>query len=483
MSRFINISLYSLFLATSLFLENIGIAQDLKIVTGLSLTGLPNSGCVSDFQPPKDPGYPNAIRCSLNIKSDVTYRGEAGLEGKIGGVTKVSGPELSTFKDDVGNTYTHLLSTYNANPCAGTGCYAEYRTDNAPRSFYNEISIQTERLKAINGNPLVKSIFAYNISADGMMISHELEGEKNYFDVNENEIKKIEIFITDHNGRNSLTQRTEKSPYRIEWVQPNLSRTPHKERVDAITFESRYDIEAGRWRFFMALDGTRFPRKGIYIVNYNVVEENPVKVEYLSKVEGLLTFNHRRVNQAVLTVGVGIQSCVQGSLGFPDIVPHNIEVNKFIKKVKSKTGSKLIAKIRGAAEKREIRELGRSAGAVAKMYKNLVAINSRLIQGNILTIDGQALTADTAALDETISRIVGNTKSFKKGSENLGRISTVVRRFNKSDKKFVKAIKKLELSARSTGAAYLETLRSAMLKRSQISSSMNQCELDQSVGQ
>jgi len=470
-------------MASSLLIENIGGAQDFKIVTGLSLTGLPNSGCVSDFQPPKDPGYPNAIRCSLNIKSKVTYRGEVGAEGKIGGVTKALGPEVSSYLDSVGNLYTQLSSSYNSNPCAGTGCYAEYRTDNAPRNFYNEISIQTERLKAINGNPLVKSIFAYNISADGMMINHEFEGDKSYFDVNENEIKKIEIFITDHNGRNSLTQRSEKSPYKIEWVQPNLSRTPHKEKVDAITFESRYDSEAGRWRFFMLLDGTRFPRKGTYIVNYNVVEENPVKVEYLSRVEGLLTFNHRRVNQAVLTVGVGIQSCIQGSLGFPDITPHNIEVNKFIKKVRSKTGSKVIAKIRGEAAKRETRELGRSAGAVSKMYKKLVGINSRLVQGNVLSLDSQLMYADTAALDDTVARIIGNTKIYKKSSENIGRLSTVSRRLNKSDKKFSKLIRKLEASARSSGNAYIESLRSAMLKRSQISSSMNQCELDQSVGQ
>lgn len=478
MNKLVFTSFFSLFALTTTSL-----AQGTKIITGLSVTGMSGSGCVSDFQPPRNPGYPNAIRCTLNLKSTVTYRGDVGADGNINGTSKISGPDILSFADYVGNSYSNLTSTYRANPCAGTSCYAEFRTDNAPRYFYHETVMPTERLRAVNGNPLVKSVFAYNLSADGMMISHEFEGARTYFDVNENEVKKYEIFIDDQNGRNSLSLKTDKSPYRIEWVQPNLARTPHKEIVSGVSFQSIFDNQVGHWRFFMVLDGTRFPQKGTYVVNYNVIEENPVKVEYLSSVEGLLTFNNRRVNQGFVTVGVGIQSCIQGALGFPDITPHYNEIMSFIKKVRSKTSSKAIAKLRGESLKRETRELGRAASSIGKMYKNLFAINGQLKQRNILTVETSSISSDTTTLDDTITRVIGTTKTFKKGFENVGRLSTVSRRLNKLDKKFVKAIKLFEANARSTGTVYLDTLRSAMQNRNALNASANQCELEQSSGQ
>lgn len=461
-------------------------AQDNSLVTGIALNGAAGGRCenMTGFEPARYPGSNDKIKCYARLTSELTFRG-AGSEIFPGGFTKISGPDLFSFQDVVGNSYNQLKSLSQLEYCGANSCYAEFGVDRANRAYWSSITVPN-RLNAVNGNKVIGTMSAVNFVVDGKSIAHNFVDQKQYLEVSEGEAKEFEIQITDPAGLRSINQRGPTSPFRIDWIQPNIARTPHKELVSGIKFYERWDEASGKYRFFMLVNGPFIQKKGLYIVNYFVQDRTPIKVEYFSSVQGLLTYNNNRYQEGVVTVAYGVDKCAQAAATAPDYLPFYNAATKFLKSVGKETSSK---KFKGLSQSaiRFLRETGRARQVASRNLKQGLKSHNILKAMNLVSVSDADILPHTAKLDEVVANLVSKDKrGFKNGVVTLGRVSTLVRAHLSTQRgkaKISRSIKKLEKLAHPIGNTYLNELRGSMTRRSAFKDATNQCELDLNNGQ
>lgn len=462
------------------------LAQDNSLVTGIALHGAEGGRCenLTGFEPARYPGSNDKIKCYARLNSQLTFRG-AGNEIFPGGFSKISGPDINSYQDVVGNSYNQLTSLSQLEYCGSNSCYAEFGVDRANRAYWASITVPN-RLNAVNGNKVIGTMSAINFVVDGKSISHDFVDHKQYLELSENEAKEFEIFITDPSGLRTITQKGATSPFRFGWVQPNISRTPHKEITSGITFHEKWDDAQGKWRFFMLVNGPFIQKKGLYVVNYFIQDRTPIKVEYQSSVQGLLTYNNNRYQEGVITVAYGIDKCAQAAATAPDYIPFYTAATKFLKAVGKETSSKKFAGLSQTGV-RFVREIGRARQVASRNLKQGLKAHQALLSLNLVSAADTEVLPKTAILDDIVSNLILKGKrGFKNGVVSLGRPSTLVRAHLstlRGKAKISKNIRKLEKLAQPLGATYIEELRGTMTRRGAFKDAANQCDLNQNLGQ
>src|SRR5690606_14305943 len=102
------------------------------------------------------------------------------------------------------------------------------------------------------------------------------------------------------------------NPYKLGWVNPSLTGTPHSSIPTGIFFNEYFDPSEGRWRYFLNVDGQYLASIGKYVVYFNLEDREPIAVTYKngSELGGVSTYRNKRYLRATLTVAYGIDQCI-----------------------------------------------------------------------------------------------------------------------------------------------------------------------------
>lgn len=478
-------------LSVLLLIQSIVFAQDESYIAGLSLNARAGNYCnnLTGTNPPSAPRdgngqvIPDRIQCNARLAFEATFRGD-GQEVYNSAFNKVSGPDINSFTDSIGNKMNKFISVGDRAYCRGVECYTEYSNDGSERARWYQVE-QPNRLLAVNGNRVIEKLKAVNYVVDGKALSAKIGDGSQYYEVPLGEYKEFEVEITDFNGGINFSNSV--NPIRLRWINPNLLSTPHASIPSGISFKSRF--ADGRWRYALAVDGQRMDKPGLYVVNYSVQDEAPIRVEYMSFVEGLRVWNHRRYLEGVVVVAYGLSACAQEALSLPDYKPSFDAVRKFLKHAKKPSKRQHFSKL-SEAQIRFLRDgLGRPAATAGRVNKVLNRINSRVLGLNIVLTPDDIIFKDTSKIDEEIAtKLNPQRRLIKQTATSIGNLNTKAKMAapyiysGRALKAFNKKSNQLSKAARKELSAYHAELRSRMELRARFRSSNAQCNEDQNSG-
>lgn len=480
------------FFSAILIVQSLVLAQSESFIAGLSLNATSGNYCnnLTGTNPPSAPRdgggnvIPDRIQCNARLAFEATFRGE-GKEVYSNSFTKVSGPDITSFTDSIGNQMNKFVSVGDRAYCRNFECYTEYSQDGSDRARWYQIE-QEDRLMAINGNRIIEKLKAVNFMVDGKALSAKIGDGSQYLEVPIGEYKEFNVEITDFNGGINFNDGRV-NPIRLRWINPNPLGTPHSSIPSGISFKSVF--ANGKWTYALAVDGQRMDKAGLYVVNYSVQDEIPIRVEYMSFVEGLRVWNHRRYLEGVVIVAYGLSTCAADALSLPDYTPAFNATKKFLKHAKKPSKRQHFAKL-SESQIRFLRDgLGRPAATAGKVNKALNKINLRILSLNIVETPDSVILKDTAKLDEEIeTKLNPPRRLIKQTASSLANINTKAKMgapyiySGKALKAFNKRSNQLSKLARKELGLYHAELRSRMELRTRFRSSNAQCNEDQNSG-